>query len=1216
MKFRVLGPVTVIDGPVVVDVGPPKARAVLGYLLLHANQVVPLDRLLADLWPGQQPAAATAALTVHLSTLRRALEPGRAPGAPPHVLVSRPPGYVLAVPPADIDVREFEDRLSAGQRMMAAGDRAGAEAAFDVALGLWQGEPFGDVGEEPYVRAEGRRLATLRLGALGSRAEALVAQGKNHSVIPSLENFVVEQPFDERGWHLLAVALYRVGRQADALATIAEAHRSLVTTGGGTAPGLEMLELQIKEHDPGLDWQPVADAGTAAGATEDNEADNHGSGGGDGDGDGGTEARPPTMIAGPAFVGRGGPQSALASAVAAARKGTGGLVLVAGEAGTGRTRLCEVLGSAARSAGFTVGWGRCSIGAGPVGFRPWGPALALLAGPRPDPFVPAEAGPPAAGAADAVGEDGPLLAHLGPELEARFGPPEPLGGEPFAARRRLHEAVTGFLSRRAALGPVMIVLDDVELADRSSLRLLLALTPELSSMAVVVVATHRLDAAGATPWAALSRPLSNAARARVSLGPIDRAGVEAYLDAVTGTGVGERAAGPVHDRTGGNPLFLSELVQLLQSEGRLVRADERLGGVATPAAADGTPAGGPLLLGACASAGEVLMRRLARLPASTGDVLTVMAVAGGDIDLDVLGRAFDVDAATAFDRLDPAFVSGLVLADPMRPGHFALSSRSLAETLLAQLDGESRAQVHAALAQAIDVDGAGDPAALAHHYGHALPLGTGPQAVRWAAVAARQATGHGADDEAALAWEAVLAAHGRAGGTDPSTRFDLLQHLSHARRRAGDAAGAQTAQDEAAEIAQRLDDPERMARAASVYGAITLWNQRPYGYVDEANVAVLDRAVAMLPLNDGSLRAQALGALGVELYYGRRRPEGHALARRAVGVARRLGDPELLVRTLNNLAMTCWAPGFEDERLEVTAEILAVPGLSPEIETTTLAQRIPLLLRGGHVADAAAVLARSCELRAVVRAPELVAQLDLQDAMWAAFKGRYGDAERLCEAARDACGETSGWWGGEWRRLSLLFWLRRDQGRLDELHEPLATAAAVAGNEPLVPLAALALAETGDRAGARALAEQRGFEPGRNWAWEPISAQWAEVSALVGVPSASGRLARLEAHADALVVAGTGVVFWGSLHVQVGRLAARLGNIDGAAAHLEAALLAHARCGARPHEARSAFHLAEVLHHRDQPGDADRVGDLVARSLALCAEHSLDGLAAKVNALG
>lgn len=1214
MKFSVLGPVTVTDGPAVVDLGPPKGRAVLGYLLLHANQVVPLDRLVSDLWPGEQPAAATAALTVHLSSLRRALEPGRAPGAPPQVLVSRPPGYVLAVPAADIDVREFEDRLSDGQRMMAAGDRAGAEAAFDIALGLWHGEPFGDVGDEPYARAEGRRLATLRLGALGARAEALVAQGKNHSVIPSLESFVVEQPSDERGWHLLAVALYRVGRQADALATIAEAHRSLLTTGGGTAPGLEVLELQIKEHDPGLDWQPAADAGTdagtVAGATDENDTGGDGNGGGDGTGAGGADVRPPTMIAGPAFVGRGGPQSALASAVAAARKGAGGLVLVAGEAGTGRTRLCEVLGSAARSAGFTVGWGRCSIGAGPVGFRPWGPALALLAGPGP--FVPTELGPPAAGA---VGQDGPLLAHLGPELEARFGPPEPLGGEPFAARRRLNEAVAGFLSRRAALGPVMIVLDDVELADRSSLRLLLALTPELSSMAVLVVATHRLDTAGATPWAALSRPLSNAARARVSLGPIDRAGVEAYLDAVTGTGVGERSAGPVHDRTGGNPLFLSELVQLLQSEGRLVRAGERLGGGAAPAPANATPAGGPLLLGACANAGEVLIRRLARLPASTGDVLTVMAVAGGGIDLEVLSRAFDIDAATVFDRLDPAFVSGLVLADPMRPGHFALSSRSLAETLLAQLDGESRAEVHAALARAIDMDGAGDPAALAHHYGHALPLGTGPQAVRWAAVAARQASGHGADDEAALAWEAVLAAHGRAGGTDPATRFDLLQHLSHARRRAGDAAGDRAAQDEAAEIAQRLDDPERMARAASVYGAITLWNLRPYGYVDEANVAVLDRAVAMLPLNDGSLRAQALGALGVELYYGRRRPEGHALARRAVGVARRLGDTELLVRTLNNLAMTCWAPGFEDERLEVTAEILAVPGLSPEIETTTLAQRIPLLLRGGHVADTAAALARGCELRAVVRAPELVAQLDLQDAMWAAFKGRYDDAERLCQAAWEACGETSGWWGGEWRRFSLLFWLRRDQGRLDELLEPLATAAAVAGNEPLVPLAALALAETGDRAGARALAEQRGFEPGRNWAWEPISAQWAEVSALVGVPSAGGQLARLEAHADALVVAGTGVVFWGSLHVQVGRLAARRGNIDGAAAHLEAALLAHARCGALPHEARSAFHLAEVLHHRDQPGDADRVGDLVARSLALCADLGLDGLAAKVHAL-
>jgi DNA-binding SARP family transcriptional activator len=151
VQFRVLGPLEVVDGQRRVELGRPKQRALLAVTLVHANQVVPLDRLIEELWGEEQPAQAGASLQAYVSHLRRALEPGRPARTPPRVLVTQPPGYRLVVAPGDLDAARFVALAEQGHRLLEGGQPGPAAQMLREALGLWRGPALADVADEAFA---------------------------------------------------------------------------------------------------------------------------------------------------------------------------------------------------------------------------------------------------------------------------------------------------------------------------------------------------------------------------------------------------------------------------------------------------------------------------------------------------------------------------------------------------------------------------------------------------------------------------------------------------------------------------------------------------------------------------------------------------------------------------------------------------------------------------------------------------------------------------------------------------------------------------------------------------------------------------------------------------------------------------------------------------------------------------------------------------------
>jgi DNA-binding SARP family transcriptional activator/pimeloyl-ACP methyl ester carboxylesterase len=255
VEFRVLGPLEVTADGQSLGLTGVRTRAVLAVLLMHANQVVSSDRLLEELWPGQPADKATDSLQVRLSELRRAL---RLAGEADR-LVTRAPGYLLRVAPGELDALRFEQLAAEGGTALAARDAVAAAQCLDQALALWRGPALADFDTVPSARAEAGRLEEQRLAALESRAEALLACGRHRELIAELETLTADHPLREPFWYQRMLALYRAGRQADALRAYREL-RDLLIAELAIEPGPELRELhaRILRQDPALDG-PGAD---------------------------------------------------------------------------------------------------------------------------------------------------------------------------------------------------------------------------------------------------------------------------------------------------------------------------------------------------------------------------------------------------------------------------------------------------------------------------------------------------------------------------------------------------------------------------------------------------------------------------------------------------------------------------------------------------------------------------------------------------------------------------------------------------------------------------------------------------------------------------------------------------------------------------------------------------------------------------------------------
>jgi DNA-binding SARP family transcriptional activator len=246
MEFRILGPLEALGDGRERPLGGARQRAVLAILLLHRGESVSVDRIVDELWGGRPPETATKTVQVYVSRLRKALGDG--------VLVTSDGGYALQLSPDQVDADRFERLAREGREALERGDADAAADALRGALDLWRGPPLADLAYEDFAQQEIGRLEEERLGALEDRIDAELALGRHAALVPELEALVSDHPTRERLRGQLMLALYRSGRQADALEAYRDVQRTLDRE-LGLEPGPELQELEraILNQDPSIE---------------------------------------------------------------------------------------------------------------------------------------------------------------------------------------------------------------------------------------------------------------------------------------------------------------------------------------------------------------------------------------------------------------------------------------------------------------------------------------------------------------------------------------------------------------------------------------------------------------------------------------------------------------------------------------------------------------------------------------------------------------------------------------------------------------------------------------------------------------------------------------------------------------------------------------------------------------------------------------------------
>jgi DNA-binding SARP family transcriptional activator len=535
VEFRLLGPFEAVDDAGPLKLAGGKQNALLALLLLRADRVVPMDRLVDDLWGEDVPETAYKMVQIHVSHLRKQLPDG--------LLRTRAPGYQIALDDHTLDLREFEQLSARGRDALRHGRVEEAATTLREALACWRGSALAEF-QEPFAEVERARLAEQQLTCLEDRIEADLAVGQHHELVAELEALVRRHPLRERLRGQLLLALYRAGRHAEALESY-QAFRRLLDEQLGIGPPARLKELErlILQQDASLDHDSREQTKSA-------------------DVDGpvalATLARP-----GPEAAGRERELTRLERLYAEARTGARRLAFITGEAGIGKTTIVEsFLGHIGSDAETVVAHGQCveHRGAG----EPYLPVLdalgALARRPRGRQLV-------------------PLLARQAPTWVAQM-PWLVSDGELEAIHRRLigatHERMLREMfetleavSRESTL---VLVLEDLHWSDPSTVDLLDALARRRESARLLVVGTYRRSDAVTQdhPIHRLARDLRGRGLCtEIAVGPLSEEAVADYVETRLGSDGAPSISALLHGRTGGNPLFVTSLLDSWLERGLL-----------------------------------------------------------------------------------------------------------------------------------------------------------------------------------------------------------------------------------------------------------------------------------------------------------------------------------------------------------------------------------------------------------------------------------------------------------------------------------------------------------------------------------------------------------------------------------------------------------------------------------------------------------------------
>ena len=1154
MQFWILGPLEVLENGQALDVGGTKQRALLAVLLLNANRVVSRDRLIDALWDEQPPETAQKALQVYVSQLRRVLGKER--------LVTKPPGYLLRVDPEELDLARFEARF--GEAKNVAPEAAAPKLR--EALALWRGVPLAEFAYHGFAQSEIARLEELRIACLEERIEADLARGRHAELVGELEGLVKEYPLRERLRSQLMISLYRSGRQAEALDGYQAARSALVEELGiEPSKSLRELEQAILRQDPSLDLFSVS--------TEAAEAMEAGRG---------------------IFVGRESELEELRVGLDAAIAGRGGLFLLVGEPGIGKSRLAEEVVRDGRARGARVLIGRCWEAGGAPAYWPWVQSLRMYIEQREPTTLRSEL---ATGAAE--------LAQIIPELRELFpNLPEP-SRESEGARFRLFDSVSRFLKNAAAARPLLLVLDDLHAADEPSLLLLRFLTGELSGSRILVVGTYRdVDPTVRDPLAStLAELVREQATHRIELGGLTEADVAGYIELSAGRTPPAELVATIHGETEGNPLFVGEVVRLLAPEGRLPDID-------VPAL---------WTLGIPQGVREVIGRRLRRLSADCTRVLTLAAVLGREFALDALERLTDLREDELFDVLDEALTARVLSSVPGVHDRLRFAHALIRETLYDALTTPRRVQLHRRAGQALEALYAQNPephlAELAHH---AIAGSDFRDGLRYARRAGDRAFGLLAYEEAARLYETALEALELSGPSDEGTRCELLLSLGEAQMRGGNTPAAKSAFLDGAEIARQLGDPRELARAAVGYGGRIVWVRAGE---DERLVPLLEEALAALGDANVELRVALLSRLAGALRDEHSRDRRDRLSQEAIDLARRAENRAALARALDARAYAISAPDTIADFLGLGRELQDVAELIGDREGLVQGHMHQFIAHifSGNIAEAEAQLAAASTTASQLRQPAQLWQVRGTQALVALATGRLLDAEELRRQAL-AFGEVAMPTAAIAHDVVHSYTLGDFRGGLADVEPAIFD---LTERFPARPVFRCVLAHLKARLGRLAEAKSvlEGLAPDE-FASLPFDQEWlygmsllAETAVLVSDAHSAVVLYRLLAPWDALVAVDVGEGFRGSVSRYRGLLAAMVGQLAEAQQHFEDAIAMNHRIGARPWLAQTQEDYARMLFDRDSPGDAEEAQQLLVDALATYEELGMHPAVERVSML-
>lgn len=1170
MDFRLLGPFEVVENGRALQIGGHRQRAVLVLLAMHVGEVVSVDEIAEEIWSGSPPSSAVQTIRSYVSRLRNVLDP--------QILPSRVPGYLLAVDRSCVDSFRFEERLETAGQLVSDNRYVDAARVLNEALGMWRGTALADFAYEPFAAAESQRLMERRLDAVGLRIEVDLALGRHSGVVAELEGLVCDHPLREAFSAQLMIALYRCGRQADALAQYSRLRANLVENYGlEPSPDLRRLEQLVLEQSEELD---LASFGTTS----------------DGPSHLWTDSALSWLVSRLPRSGVIGREPETSSLLAAVRDVTErmecGCAVVTGEAGIGKSTVVGQVAQQVHQEGVAVVYGRCDEDVSiPFAFL-------------------AES---AAQLFEVAGEDALLaldpvhiaaLAQLGSPVRAVLavnatGYTISVGNaiEPWVLFRAI-ELLLRAASRRR---PVMFIIEDLQWADRTTAQMIAYLIRKARGPVLFSITFRSDEIHVQHPLTDIFETIErHPNHVRIEVPGLTEEEIVAYLVKAAdrrNDDASSALARAIFEETDGNAFFVQELVRHIVEIGE----DEANHGRWFEEPAPGIAAFPD-------SVRDVIAARVARLDGAAGAILATASVIGQEFDLALLAVVVGASEPGVLESLERAETAGLVREYSVARGRFrfahSLIQRTIYEGIRPTRRGFLHRDVYAALCER-SLGGAQEgqflAGEIARHFTACARPSERLECVDYAEAAAHEALSALNPSEAIRWYETAISHLGPDGEASLLARLTSL--LGDAQRQIGDPTYRETLLA-AARLALDLEETETAVFAAL---ANSRQIQSTTGTVDDERVAVLEASLIAVGTSDSPQRARLLSHLAVDRSYDGDPARRHELMDEALSVARRTGDLPTLFDVLVR-RVGVWMPTGIDERRSESGEALTVAEsledpvalfwawfyrsiVAAEIGDRQLLEvcrsHFPVLAEAtgqptllwvtayaeswqetlvGNLDQAEAMATEALELGTTTGQPDAFALFGAQILVIRWYQGRDAEVVDVVEQMCESTPEIDSF-------RSALARIYADLDRKDEAHRLLSAEACRDFHHPDDPLLfttlvlwAEAAIQTDDDRAARAL------------------------------------LSRMDDIPDHVVC--NGVTALGAVTHYKGALHALLGEYDVAERLIRDALDTHTRLGAPFFEARSLLELSRTLRRRGEGGDSSSVDELIRRGLIITDRHS------------